>query len=222
MKFLAILVLFGAILSSFNSLLNSSATLFGFDLYKKFFNKDAAELQTVKAGKRFGLGLAVISMTIAPFIRYAPDGLFSYIQQALGSLSVPILAVVIIGILTKKVPALGAKIVLIGGVIMYLFSLLVLEPSAVSSAMQVAADNGITDAEQLAVIKAEAYPHFLHVMGILFVVNTIIMLNVGAIKPKTDVYVPKVTEAIDTTPWKYAWLAGLLITLLVLSTYLIF
>lgn len=215
-------VLFGAILSSFNSLLNSSATLFGFDLYKKFFNKDAAELQTVKAGKRFGLGLAVISMTIAPFIRYAPDGLFSYIQQALGSLSVPILAVVIIGILTKKVPALGAKIVLIGGVLMYLTSLLILEPNAVSSAMQAAADNGITDSDQLAVIKAEAYPHFLHVMGILFVVNTIIMLVVGAIKPKTDIYVPKVTEAIDTTPWKYAWLAGLLITLLVLSTYLIF
>jgi len=215
-------VLFGAILSSFNSLLNSSATLFGFDLYKKFFNKSAAELQTVKAGKRFGLGLAVISMTIAPFIRYAPDGLFSYIQQALGSLSVPILAVVIIGILTKKVPALGAKIVLIGGVIMYLFSLLVLEPTAVASAMQTAADNGITDPAQLAIAKAEAYPHFLHVMGILFVVNTIIMLVVGAIKPKTDVYVPKITEAIDTTPWKYAWLAGLLITILVLSTYLIF
>ena len=215
-------VLFGAILSSFNSLLNSSATLFGFDLYKKFFNKEAAELQTVKAGKRFGLGLAVISMTIAPFIRYAPDGLFSYIQQALGSLSVPILAVVVVGILTKKVPALGAKIVLIGGVLMYLTSLLILEPNAVSSAMQAAADNGITDPDQLAVIKAEAYPHFLHVMGILFVVNTIIMLVVGAIKPKTDVYVPKVTEAIDTTPWKYAWLAGLLITLLVLSTYLIF
>ena len=215
-------VLFGAILSSFNSLLNSSATLFGFDLYKKFFNKEATELQTVKAGKRFGLGLAVISMTIAPFIRYAPDGLFSYIQQALGSLSVPILAVVIIGILTKKVPAIGAKIVLIGGVLMYLTSLLVLEPNAVSSAMQTAADNGITDPAQLAVIKAEAYPHFLHVMGILFVVNTVIMLVVGAIKPKTDIYVPKVTEAIDTTPWKYAWLAGLLITLLVLSTYLIF
>jgi len=109
-------VLFGAILSSFNSLLNSSATLFGFDLYKKFFNKEASEIQTVKWGKRFGLGLALISMSIAPFIRYAPDGLFSYIQQALGSLSVPILAVVVVGILTKKVPAIGAKIALISGV----------------------------------------------------------------------------------------------------------
>jgi len=215
-------VLFGAILSSFNSLLNSSATLFGFDLYKKFFNRDASEQKTVKAGKMFGLGLAVVSMSIAPFIRYAPDGLFSYIQQALGSLSVPILAVVVIGILTKKVPALGAKIALIGGVIMYLISLLLIGPNMVESALADAAANGITDATELAVIKAEAYPHFLHIMGILFVINIIIMLVVGAIKPKTDIYVPEITDVIDTTPWKYALLAGAIITALVLSTYLIF
>jgi SSS family solute:Na+ symporter len=215
-------VLFGAVLSSFNSLLNSSATLFGFDLYKKFFNKDASEKQTVKWGKRFGLGLALISMSIAPFIRYAPDGLFSYIQQALGSLSVPILAVVLVGILTKKVPAIGAKIVLIGGVLMYLISLLVIGPNMVDAALAQASADGITDAGSLAVIKAEAYPHFLHIMGILFVVNVSIMLLVGLIKPKTTVYEPKRTELIDTTPWKYAWWVGGLITLLVLSTYLIF
>lgn len=215
-------VLFGAILSSFNSLLNSSATLFGFDLYKKFFNREASELQTVKAGKRFGLAIAVISMSIAPFIRYAPDGLFSYIQQALGSLSVPILAVVLMGILTKKVPAIGAKIVLIGGVLMYLISLLILGPNMTASAMAEAAANGITDASQLAVIKAKAYPHFLHIMGILFVINIIIMLVVGLINPKTDIYVPETTDVIDTTPWKYAWIVGGLIVLLVLSTYFIF
>lgn len=215
-------VLFGAILSSFNSLLNSSATLFGFDLYRKFFNRAATEMQTVTAGKRFGLGLAVVSMTIAPFIRYAPDGLFSYIQQALGSLSVPILAVVLMGILTKRVPAIGAKIVLIGGVIMYLISLLGLGPAMVNSALANAEADGITDVAQLALVKAEAYPHYLHIMGILFVVNIVIMLVVGLIRPKTEVYVPQVTDVIDTTPWKYAWLAGAIIAAMVLSTYLIF
>lgn len=215
-------VLFGAILSSFNSLLNSSATLFGFDLYKKFFNKDATEEQTVKAGKRFGLALAMVSMSIAPFIRYAPDGLFSYIQQALGSLSVPILAVVLMGILTKKVPALGAKIVLIGGVLMYLISLLGLGPAMTDAAMSAAAANGITDAGELAVIKATAYPHFLDIMFILFVVNIGIMLLVGALKPKEEVYVPETTKAIDTTTWKHAYWVGIVITILVLSTYLIF
>ncbi|WP_299243176.1 solute:sodium symporter family transporter [uncultured Aquimarina sp.] len=215
-------VLFGAVLSSFNSLLNSSATLFGFDLYKKFFKPDASDIQTVKAGKLFGLIVALISMTIAPFIANAPEGLFSYIQQALGSLSVPILAVVIIGILTKKVPALGAKVVLITGVIMYLVSLLILGPYFTNEALSEATSNGITDPDQLAVIKAEAYPHFLHIMGILFVINTAIMLIIGILKPKTDIYVPTITDVIDTTPWKYAFIVGAIITVLVISTYLIF
>jgi len=215
-------VLFGAVLSSFNSLLNSSATLFGFDLYKYFFKKDATEKQTVKAGKFFGLFLAIISMSIAPFIANAPDGLFSYIQQALGSLSVPILAVVFIGIVTKHIPAKAAKIVLIAGVIMYLISLLELQPYFTDAAMEQAAANGITDAKELSLIKAKAYPHFLHIMGILFVVNIAIMFIIGAISPKKDAYVPKVTEVIDTTPWKHAKTVGIVITILVLSTYLIF
>ncbi|WP_035334489.1 solute:sodium symporter family transporter [Dokdonia sp. PRO95] len=214
-------VLFGAVLSSFNSLLNSSATLFGFDLYKKFFNRDASEHNAVKAGKLFGVVVAIIAMIIAPFIANAPAGLFDYIQQALGSLSVPILAVVLVGIVTKKVPAIGAKIVLIAGVIMYVCTIF-MRPSYQATALAEADANGITDAAQLAIIKAEAFPHFLHIMGILFVVNVIIMLIVGAIKPKTDIYVPKQTEAIDTTPWKYAYIVGALIVLLVLSTYLIF
>lgn len=214
-------VLFGAVLSSFNSLLNSSATLFGFDLYKKFFKKDATEHQTVKAGKLFGLLIAAISMSIAPFIANAPDGLFDYIQQALGSLSVPILAVVVIGILTKRIPALGAKIVMIAGVIMYVCTIF-MRPKYQEAALANAEANGITDVAQLAIIKAEAFPHFLHVMGILFIINIIIMLVIGMIKPKTDIYVPETTEVIDTTPWKYALLVGGLITLLVLSTYLIF
>ncbi|SHG51422.1 solute:sodium symporter family transporter [Flagellimonas flava] len=215
-------VLFGAVLSSFNSLLNSSATLFGFDLYKFFFKKDATDMETVKAGKRFGLGLGIISMTIAPFIANAPDGLFSYIQQSLGSLSVPILAVVMTGILTKRVPALGAKVVMVGGVILYLISLLFLEPHFRESAVALAESQGITDAAQLSIIKAEAYPHYLHVMGILFVFNVVVMLIFGKIMPKKEVTVEESTDVIDITPWKYAFAIGGVISLLVISTYFIF
>lgn len=215
-------VLFGAVLSSFNSLLNSSATLFGFDLYKEYFKKDATEKQTVRAGKVFGMFLAIIAMIISPFIANAPDGLFAYIQESLGSLSVPIFAVVVIGMLTKRVPALGAKIVLVGGVLMYLVSQFVLSPIFVESALAKAAENGITSVKELGIIKAQAYPHFLHIMGILFVVNICIMLVMGQIAPKQDEYVPKVTEAIDLTPWKPAKAVGLIIILLVLSTYFIF
>ena len=217
-------VLFGAVLSSFNSLLNSSATLFGSDLYKQNFNKNATEKQSVKAGKIAGLILALIAMSIAPFIANAPGGLFDYIQQALGSLSVPILAVVLTGIISKRVPTIGAKTVLIGGVLMYLFSLLYLGPNTIDTAMADAASNGITDVDELATIKAEAYPHFLHIMGILFVINMVIMLLFRFVKPKKDedIYVPEITEVIDTTPWRYTKPIGIFIVIVVLSTYFIF
>jgi solute:Na+ symporter, SSS family len=215
-------VLFGAVLSSFNSLLNSSATLFGFDLYKMYFKKDATEQETVKAGKRFGLLVAAISMTIAPFIIYAPDGLFSYIQQSLGSLSVPILAVVIVGIFSKKVPAIGAKIVLTLGVGLYLVSLLILEPLFRNTAVEEAMAQNITDAAQLSIIKAEAYPHYLHIMGILFVFNVLVMFISSKIKPKKDAYIPKVTDSLDVTPWKYTIIFGIVIAILVLTSYIIF
>ena len=215
-------VLFGAVLSSFNSLLNSSATLFGFDLYKQYFNKEASEKDTVKAGKRFGLIVAAIAMLIAPFIANAPDGLFSYIQQSLGSLSVPILAVVMVGVYTKKVPALGAKIVLSAGVILYLISLIVLEPYFRDAAEAQAIADGISNLKELSVIRAEAYPHYLHVMGILFVFNIIVMLIAGKLRPKKDEYIPKQTDIIDTTPWKHAITVSIIIAILVLATYFIF
>jgi SSS family solute:Na+ symporter len=215
-------VLFGAVLSSFNSLLNSSATLFGFDLYRMYFKKDATELDTVKAGKTFGLGLGIVSMIIAPFIAFAPDGLFSYIQQSLGSLSVPILAVVMTGILTKKVPAIGAKVVMIGGVLLYLISLLVLEPHFREASMTLAQEQGITDLAELSMIKAKAYPHYLHIMGILFVFNVCVMLVFGKLKPKKEMLQEETTEVIDITPWKYAFGIGAFITLLVISTYFLF
>ena len=217
-------VLFGAVLSSFNSLLNSSATLFGSDLYQQNFNKNATEKQSVKAGKIAGLILALIGMTIAPFIANASGGLFDYIQQALGSLSVPILAVVLVGIVSKRVPAIGAKTVLIAGVLMYLFSLLYLGPKTIDAAMADAANNGITDTNALAIIKAKAYPHFLHIMGILFGINMLIMLLFRFVKPinKANIYIPEVTEIIDTTPWKYTKPIGVFIVIIVLATYFIF
>ncbi|GAA4236479.1 solute:sodium symporter family transporter [Postechiella marina] len=215
-------VLFGAVLSSFNSLLNSSSTLFGVDLYRQYFNTNASELQMVKAGKKFGLFLAIVSMSIAPFIANAPDGLFSYIQESLGSLSTPILAVVVIGMTTKKVPALAAKIVLTIGVLLYLISQFVLAPHFINEALTEAAANGIIDVKALGIIKAKAYPHFLHIMGILFVVNIVFMLIIGKLYPSKKEYTPKVTEEIDITPWKHAKIVGIAITILVLSTYFIF
>lgn len=215
-------VLFGAVLSSFNSLLNSSATLFGFDLYKTYFKKDATEKQTVKAGKTFGLILGILGMCVAPLIANAPNGLFAWLQEANGCYSIPILTVIVVGFFTKRVPAIAAKVGVISGVVLYSISQFVFGPYFKESALAQATADGITNSKALSIIEAEAYPHFLHVMAILFVLNITIMLLIGKFKPRDTDYAPMTTDEVNIEPWKNAIIAGALITALVLSTYLIF
>ena len=194
-------VLFGAILSSFNSALNSSVTLFGVDIYKEFINKEATEKQTVKAGKLFGVFLALLSMFVAPFIAYAPDGLFGYLQEVNGCYSIPILTIIIVGYTTKYVPAKAANIAIILGAVLYIISQFVLKPY---------------------VFGKDNYPHFLHVMALLFIVNIVIMLLIGKFSPRKTMYEQKFTQEVDITPWQYAKMLGIVVIVTVITTFIFF
>lgn len=215
-------VLFGAILSSFNSALNSSVTLFGVDIYKEYINKEATEKQIVKAGKTFGIGLAILAMFIAPAIANAPEGLFGYLQEVNGCYSIPIFTIIIVGYLTKNVPAIAAKIAIGLGVILYSVSQFVLKPRMTANALAEAQANGITDVAALSDIEKLAYPNFLHVMAILFVMNILIMLAIGKMKPRTEPYIQQYTEQVDITPWKYVNQVGIAITVIVIAIYAYF
>ena len=56
-------------------------------------------------------------------------------------------------------------------------------------------------------------------MATLFIVNIIIMLIIGKIKPREEAYVQQYTQQVDITPWKYVKVAGALVVLIVVSTY---
>ena len=214
-------VLFGAILSSFNSVLNSSVTLFGIDIYKEHINPNAEEKVIVKYGKTFGVLLAIAAMCIAPFLS-SLESIFSYLQQVNGVYSIPILTIIFVGFVTKKVPAIAAKIGLLTGSILYIISEFVLRPNFVNSALDMAKLSGVTGEDALSIVKADAYPHFLHVMAILFALNTIIMLLIGKFKPKTIPYNQEESGLVDDTPWKYTKPVGLIICIIVILTYIYF
>jgi len=194
-------VLFGAILSSFNSALNSSVTLFGVDMYKTYINKEATEKLVVKKGKQFGVLLAIVSMLIAPLIVNAPQGLFGYLQEINGAYSVPILTIVIVGYLTKRVPGKAANISVILGSGLYIISQYILKPY---------------------VFGAEHYPHFLHVMAIIFALNVLIMLLIGKYKPRKEAFELKYTNEVDITPWRHAKWAAISIFVVVIGVYYYF
>ena len=214
-------VLFGAILSSFNSVLNSSITLFGIDVYKQHLNKDADEKTVVKYGKLFGIALAIAAMFIAPLIANA-GSLFAYLQEINGIYSIPILTIIVVGYLTKRVPAIAAKIGLVSGCLLYILSQFILQPYYVNKALANAEVSGITDEATLALIKAQAYPHFLDVMAILFVLNIVIMLIIGKLKPRKEPFVQEYTKQVDITPWKYTKQTGIAICIIVISVYIYF
>jgi len=215
-------VLFGAILSSFNSALNSSVTLFGLDIYKQHINKDATEAQVVKYGKRFGILLAFFAMFIAPFIANAPAGLFSYLQEVNGCYSIPILTIIVVGYLTKYIPAIAAKIAIILGAVLYFISQFVLKGYFVKKALVEAKANGITDITELDMIEKLAYPHFLHVMAILFIMNILIMVVIGVIKPREKAFKLAYTEQVDIEPYRFVKPIGLAIVIVVIASYVIF
>jgi SSS family solute:Na+ symporter len=192
-------VLFGAILSSFNSVLNSSVTLFGLDIYKQHINKDANEKTIVKYGKTFGIILAIVAMFIAPLIANA-GSLFDYLQKVNGIYSIPILTIIIVGYTTKYVPAIAAKIGLFSGCLLYITYMLIdiYSPEVFSSL------------------------HFLDILAILFVLNIMIMLIIGYFKPREKAYVQEYTKQVDITPWKYLKPASITICVIVIGVYIYF
>ncbi|WP_111307917.1 solute:sodium symporter family transporter [Confluentibacter sediminis] len=195
-------VLFGAILSSFNSALNSSVTLFGLDLYKEYINKDANERQVVKAGKIFGTFLAIFSMAIAPLLYGVQGGVFTYLQELNGSYSVPILAIVLIGIFSKRVTGKAANISIVFSVVVYLFAMYVIRPMRLEA--------------------GEYFPHFLHLMGIIFAIVVIFMLILSKISPRETEFKDEYTKQVDITQWKYLKPVGYTICGLVVLIYIYF
>lgn len=191
-------VMIGAILSSFNSALNSSCTLFSLGLYKNVIRKDASEHEVVRSGKIFGWIVAVLAMAIAPLLANTTS-IFGYLQKMNGMYFIPIFAVVLVGMLTKRVPAIAAKIGLVAG-----FSL-------------IAVGYFVPPFD-----KVVASLHEFHFLGIVFSWLVILMLVIGEIAPRETEFVQKDVGAVDLTPWKHARMAGLVLVAIVFTIYIAF
>ena len=197
-------VMLGAILSSFNSALNSTCTLFSLGVYKSMINKEATELQVVKSGKIFGWIIAAVAICVAPILD-GQTSIFGYLQKMNGLYFIPILAVVVVGMLTNRVPAKAAKIGLVTGFVMLLIGYFV--PLGVLGGKFVY----ITD-----------FSHDFHFLGGVFIFIFLLMLLLGSMNPRTTEFVQEDVKAVDMTPWKHAKLAGLILFLIALAIYAIF
>jgi len=183
-------VLMGSILSSFNSALNSASTLFSLQFYHGYINKKASGEQIVKIGKYFGIGLAIASIIIAPILAQM-QSIFEYLQKVNGLYSVPIIGIFILGIGTKHVPAIAAKIGMIVGMVFYAFFTFV-------NIKNVPAFFANGDGDL----------HWLHGYFISFIASVVVMLVIGYLKPKSveEIAISDQRDPapVDMTPWHQA------------------
>lgn len=193
-------VLLGAVFSSFNSLLNSAATLFALDIYKPRINPEADDQKLISVSKWFGTGLAIVSLFISPLLMNASDGLWDLIRRFTGFFNIPIIVIVLVGILTKFVPAIAAKVVIIFHVIAYYML--------------------VWGTDHLFNVTIPI--HFIHIYGILFGAEVAIMLAIGKLKPRENAYQFKASPKVNMVPWKYVLPNSILLLALVAVIYVVF
>ncbi|MBI1288106.1 MAG: hypothetical protein GC178_11090 [Flavobacteriales bacterium] len=105
--------LFGAVLSTLDSLLNSASTIFTMDIYSRYSEKEHSPKSLVKVGRIATLLLVIVGCVWAPIVG-SFDSLYDYIQKFWGLIQPGILAAFLFGILWKKVPSQAV----IGGMIL--------------------------------------------------------------------------------------------------------
>jgi solute:Na+ symporter, SSS family len=202
-------VMIGAILSSFNSALNSTCTLFSLGFYKNIINKTASEDQVVKSGKYFGLLIAITSMLIAPLLA-GQDSLFGYLQKMNGIYFIPLFAVIVVGMLTKRVPSLAAKVGLtLGFIIIPLGYFLPIGTQ-------------IVDGVEKSKFISGDYINGFHFLGVGFALIVITMLIIGQIKPRDTDFIQEDVKAVDMTPWKHGKTVGIILVIIVVIIYATF
>jgi SSS family solute:Na+ symporter len=101
--------IFGAVMSSLDSMLNSASTIFTMDLYKRHFRQDASPKTLIFSGRIMTLVFVFIGCLIAPQLGNPKfQGIFHYIQDFQGYISPGILGAFIFGLFVKRAPSSAA------------------------------------------------------------------------------------------------------------------
>lgn len=185
-------VIFGAVLSTFNSVLNSSVTIFALDVYKPLFGKGLDDSTVIQRSKKAGVLMAAATMMIAPFIMYFPEGIFTFMVKVDSLFGAPIFMVMLLGYFSKQVPPIVANLCLAGFLVVYGALMFFVKPEL----------------------------HYLHYMAILFTCFTGLAVLLGKFFPKQKPdFKDTGIEGVDTTTWKYFKPVAMTVTAAMLCTY---
>lgn len=107
--------LFGAIQSTVNSVLNSTATIVTLDIYNRNFRQNASEKHLVRVGMWTSLIILIIAIILGRYIEKVGGSLFVYIQTLYAFFAPPFAAIFVLGILFRRINAAGATAAVFSG-----------------------------------------------------------------------------------------------------------
>ena len=191
-------VMFGAILSSFNSVLNSASTMFTLDLYRSSINPKASDTKCVKVGKIYGTIAGCIAIVISPFVMYA-GGITTFLNSMSQFVSLPVLCTILGIFMFKRIPKYMPKVITVFHVVCY-GAFLLIKPCYPGSSNPI---------------------HYLYAMAVLFPIELLIMWYLNKYRGTED-YVPADVGAVDLTPWKYRHIVCIIGIILAIGIYILF
>jgi len=144
--------------------------------------------------------VAIAAMFIAPLLA-GQESIFKYLQKMNGIYFIPIFAVVVVGLLARRVPSGAGTVGLLAGVV--LIALGYFLPESINPVTQL----GI---------------HEFHFLGIVFALLVGVMLLMGKLSPRAQEWVLETDTPIDMTPWKNAKWASLALVVVVVLIYIFF
>ena len=188
-------VVVGSILSTFNSVLNSSATLFSLGVYKKAIKPDAGHKDVVRAGQICSAVVAVLSAVAAPIVFMDRDGIFGFFQKLNAIYFIPLLAIILFGFANRTANGASAIITAVVGLCLMLWGTFFDGASTIGNAYHFMG------------------AVFLALLGLQFVLAQFFGMR------RFDVYVQQDAKAVDLTPWKPARFVGAAMIVIVLGIY---
>ncbi|MDG6341835.1 solute:sodium symporter family transporter [Glaesserella parasuis] len=170
--------LFGAILSTFNSFLNSAATIYCNDLLPAITKVKRSDEELIAYAKKIGTVMAIITMIVAPLLMFGTDGIFLFTRRFAGFFNIPIVALFAVGLFNRYVSGLAARITLLAHVVLYFTLVWVINVKV----------------------------NFVYVMGSLFVFDVALMLILGQFLKRATPYKDNQINHsnVDLTHWEYA------------------
>ncbi|MFI0430605.1 solute:sodium symporter family transporter [Mariniflexile sp. HMF6888] len=186
-------IVLGAVLSTFNSVLNSAATIFSIDIYKRHLEKTCSDKKLVRIGKLTSTVLAVFAILAAPMVANAPDGLYQLLQQLNGIFFIPIASIMLAGFFLKRISAMGAKVSLFVGLAFYILTTFVFKVDI----------------------------HFVHIWGIEFLLNLAVMFGVSHFYPANSEFNEEDLHVVDMKSWKYTKPMAMLLCVITILIYVL-